>query len=89
MTNKENEIRKSKERIILLKLKRKILMGDIKEEEIYQQWITGEITEKQYEDKRMENGDKYNCLNKEHMVYCFSINSLEKDLETLKERRKI
>ena len=89
MTNKENEIRKSKERIILLKLKRKILMGDIKEEEIYQQWIAGEITEKEYEDKRDKIGEKYNCLDKEFMTYCFSINSLEKDLETLKERRKI
>ena len=89
MSKQENEIKKSKERIILLKLKRKILMGDIKEEEIYQQWIVGEITEKEYGNKRSENWDKYNCLNKEHMVYCFSINNLERDLEHLDDRKRV
>ena len=87
--NNKDDIKKALYRIKITKLKRKILMGAIKDDELYIQWLSGEISENEYTDARDEKGKKYNCLSEEYSVFCFSIDNIERDLERVDDIKRM
>ncbi len=87
--NYKEDIKKTLYRIKITKLKRKILMGIIKDDELHVRWISGNITEDEYTEERTEIGKKYNCLSEDASVFCFSIDNLERDLERVDDIKRM